>query len=322
MGNPQQPCGQQLRCWFLSSQVVTAASLEQGEGVEVVLQLLSGPAQSNGPSAVQNLLPVARNLVIVRLRQTGTPVSSVTAMELAMVVLWRRLQSLLKTRRLPTVTQELQICLLSQLDPLQGLLALLLQLESVGATHYPALLELELLLDLEPVQLDLVGLEELELVELVLVDLELYLVDLDLDLELVELLVLPVELDLVPVELELHLVDLELVDLDLELVELLVLMVELDLVLVELELVGLELESGEVLLVELGPDLPSAVALVVELGLVVLALDLALVLVSELLALLAASWLSPTEQLSLSTNLLLLLLEQNTLLLLLPVKVN
>ena len=29
-------------CWFLSSQVVTAASLEQGEGVEVVLQLLSG----------------------------------------------------------------------------------------------------------------------------------------------------------------------------------------------------------------------------------------------------------------------------------------
>jgi len=160
-----------------------------------VLQLLSGPAQSNGPSAVQNLLPVARNLVIVRLRRTGTPVSSVTAMELAMVVLWRRLQSLLKTRQLPTVTQELQICLLSQQDPLQGLLALLLQLESVGATHYPALLEL--LLDLEPVQLDLVGLEELELVELVLVDLELYLVDLDL--ELVELLVLMVELELVQV---------------------------------------------------------------------------------------------------------------------------
>jgi len=73
----------------------------------------------------------------------------VTAMELAMVVLWRQLQSLLKTRQLPTVTQELQICLLSLLDPLQGLLALLLQLESVGATHYPALLEL--LLDLEPV---------------------------------------------------------------------------------------------------------------------------------------------------------------------------
>merc|ERR1712212_679514 len=250
MGNPQQPCGQQLHCWFLSSQVVTAASLEQGEGVEAVLQLLSGPAQSNGPSAVQNLLPVARNLVIVRLRRTGTPVSSVTAMELAMVVLWRRLQSLLKTRQLPTVTQELQICLLSQLDPLQGLLALLLQLESVGATHYPALLEL--LLDLEPVQLDLVGLEELELMELVLVDLELYLVDLDL--ELVELLVLMVELELVPMELdlvqvelqlqlnlvlvdlELHLVDLELVDLDLELVELLVLMVEPDLVQVELQL--------------------------------------------------------------------------------------
>merc|ERR1712055_644383 len=178
MGNPQQPCGQQLPCWFLSSQVVTAASLEQGEGVEVVLQLLSGPAQSNGPSAVQNLLPVARNLVIVRLRRTGTPVSSVTAMELAMVVLWRRLQSLLKTKRLPTVTQELQICLLSQLDPLQGLLALLLQLESVGATHYLALLGL--LLDLEPVQLDLY-----------LVDLEL----VDLDLELVELLVLMLELD-------------------------------------------------------------------------------------------------------------------------------
>merc|ERR1712212_325908 len=190
MGNPQQPCGQQLRCWFLSSQVVTAASLEQGEGVEVVLQPPSGPAQSNGPSAVQNLLPVARNLVIVRLRPTGTPVSSVTAMELAMVVLWRRLQSPLKTKQLPTVTQELQICLLSLLDPLQGLLALLLQLELVEATHYPALLEL--LLDLEPVQLDLVGLEELELV-----DLELYLVDLDL--ELVELLVLMVELELVQV---------------------------------------------------------------------------------------------------------------------------
>merc|ERR1712055_35537 len=157
------------------------------------LQLLSGPAQSNGPSAVQNLLPVARNLVIVRLRQTGTPVSSVTAMELAMVVLWRQLQSLLKTRQLPTVTQELQICSSSLLDPLQGRLALLLQLESVGATHYLALLEL--LLDLEPVQLDLVGLEELVLVELelVLVDLELYLVDL----ELVELLVLMVELELV-----------------------------------------------------------------------------------------------------------------------------
>merc|ERR1712212_1170238 len=306
MGNPQQPCGQQLRCWFLSSQVVTAASLEQGEGVEAVLQLLSGPAQSNGPSAVQNLLPVARNLVIVRLRRTGTPVSSVTAMELAMVVLWRRLQSLLKTRQLPTVTQELQICLLSQQDPLQGLLALLLQLESVGATHYPALLEL--LLDLEPVQLDLVGLEELELVEVVLVELDLVLVELDL---------VPVELDLVLVELEL--VDLELVDLDLGLVELLVLMVELklvlvelqlqlDLVLVELELVGLELGSGEVLLVELEPYLLSAVALVVELVLLVLALDMALVLVSELLALLAAWWLSPTEQLSLSSNLLLLLL--------------
>merc|ERR1712055_316875 len=195
MGNPQQPCGQQLPCWFLSSQVVTAASLEQGEGVEVVLQLLSGPAQSNGPSAVQNLLPVARNLVIVRLRRTGTPISSVTAMELAMVVLWRQLQSPLKTRRLPTVTQELQICLLSQQDPIQGLLALLLQLESVEATHYLALLKL--LLDLEPVQLDLVGLEELELVELVLVDLELYLVDLDL--ELVELLVLMVELKLMQV---------------------------------------------------------------------------------------------------------------------------
>merc|ERR1712212_541909 len=151
MGNPQQPCGQQLHCWFLSSQVVTAASLEQGEGVEVVLQLLSGPAQSNGPSAVQNLLPVARNLVIVRLRQTGTPVSSVTAMELAMVVLWRQLQSPLKTRQLPTVTQGLQICLLSQLDPLQGLLALLLQLELVE-------------LDLELVEL-LVLMVELELVE-------------------------------------------------------------------------------------------------------------------------------------------------------------
>ena len=109
--------------------------------------------------------------------------------------IYLRLQSPLKTKQLPTVTQELQICLLSQLDPLQGLLALLLQLESVGATHYPALLEL--LLDLEPVQLDLVGLEELELVELVLVDLELYLVDLDL--ELVELLVLMVELELMQV---------------------------------------------------------------------------------------------------------------------------
>jgi len=61
--------------------------------------------------------------------------------------IYLRLQSPLKTRQLPTVTQELQICLLSLLDPLQGLLALLLQLESVGATHYPALLEL--LLDLE-----------------------------------------------------------------------------------------------------------------------------------------------------------------------------
>ena len=63
--------------------------------------------------------------------------------------IYLRLQSLLKTRQLPTVTQELQICLLSLLDPLQGLLALLLQVELVGATHYLALLEL--LLDLEPV---------------------------------------------------------------------------------------------------------------------------------------------------------------------------
>merc|ERR1712168_769043 len=107
MGNPQQPCGQQLHCWFLSSQVATAAS-------------------------------------------------SVTATELAMVVLWRRLQSLLRTRQLPTVTQELQICLLSQLDPLQGLLALLLQLESVGATHY---------LDLELVELLVLIMVDLELVQ-------------------------------------------------------------------------------------------------------------------------------------------------------------
>jgi len=52
-----------------------------------------------------------------------------------MVVLWSLLQLLLKTRRLPTATQELPISLSSLLDLQQGLLPLLLQLESEGATH-------------------------------------------------------------------------------------------------------------------------------------------------------------------------------------------
>jgi len=99
------------------------------QGVEAVLQLPLGQAQSNGPLAVQNLLPAAQNSVIVRLKPTGMPASSVTVTELAMVVLWRLLQLLLKTRRLPTVTQELQISLLSLLDPRQELL------ESVEDMH-------------------------------------------------------------------------------------------------------------------------------------------------------------------------------------------
>jgi len=106
-----------------------AASLELAQGVEAVLQLLSGQVQSNGPSAVQTLLPAAQNLVIVRLKPTGMPASSVTVMESAMVVLWRLPQFLLKTRRLQTVTQEVQISLLSPLDPQLEQLALPLQLE-------------------------------------------------------------------------------------------------------------------------------------------------------------------------------------------------
>jgi len=89
-----------------------------------VLQLLLGQIQSNGLLAVQTLLPAAQNLVIVRLKPTGMPASSVTVMELAMVVPWRLPQLLLKTRQLPTVTQELQISLLSLLDPQLELLAL------------------------------------------------------------------------------------------------------------------------------------------------------------------------------------------------------
>jgi len=46
-----------------------------------------------------------------------------------MVVLWRLLQLLLKTRRLPAVTQELQISLSSLLGPQLEQLALPLQLE-------------------------------------------------------------------------------------------------------------------------------------------------------------------------------------------------
>merc|ERR1712212_1416406 len=130
--NPQQvtkPCGQQLPCWFLSWPVAMAASLELAQGVEAVLQLLSGQVQSNGPSAVQTLLPAAPNLVIVRLKPTGMLASSVTVMELAMVVLWRLLQFLLKTRQLPAVTQEQQISLSSLLDPQLEQLALPLQPE-------------------------------------------------------------------------------------------------------------------------------------------------------------------------------------------------
>jgi len=106
-----------------------AASLELAQGVEAVLQLLSGQVQSNGPSAVQTLLPAAQNLVIVRLKPTGMPASSVTVMESAMVVLWRLLQLLLKTRQLPAVTREQQISLSSLLALQLGQLALPLQLE-------------------------------------------------------------------------------------------------------------------------------------------------------------------------------------------------
>jgi len=105
------------------------ASLERAQGMEAVLQLLLGQVQSNGPSAVQTLLPAAQNLVIVRLKPTGMPASSVTVMESAMVVLWRLLQLLLKTRRLPTVTPEAQISSSSLLDPQLEQLALPLQLE-------------------------------------------------------------------------------------------------------------------------------------------------------------------------------------------------
>jgi len=108
-----------------------AASLELVQGVEAVLQLLSGQVQSNGPLAVQTLLPAAQNLVIVRLKPTGMPASSVTVTESAMVVLWRTPQSLLRTRQLPTVTQEAQISLSSLLDPQLEQLASPLQLESV-----------------------------------------------------------------------------------------------------------------------------------------------------------------------------------------------
>jgi len=99
--------------------------------VEAVLQLLSGQVQSNGPLAVQTLLPAAQNLVIVRLKPTGMPASSVTVMESATVVLWRLLQLLLKTRRLPGVTQEAQISLSFLLDPQLEQLVLPLQLELV-----------------------------------------------------------------------------------------------------------------------------------------------------------------------------------------------
>merc|ERR1712212_798328 len=132
--NPQQvtkPCGQQLLCWFLSWPVAMAASLELAQGVEAVLQLLSGQVQFNGPSAVQTLLPAAQNLVIVRLKPTGMLASSVTVTESAMVVLWKLPQLLLKTRQLPTATQEAQVSLLSLLDPQLEQLPLPLQLELV-----------------------------------------------------------------------------------------------------------------------------------------------------------------------------------------------
>merc|ERR1711970_1071323 len=97
--------------------------------MEAVLQLLLGQVQFNGPLAVQTLLRAAQNLVIVRLKPTGMPASSVIVMESAMVVLWRLLQLLLKTRRLPTATPEAQISLLSLLGPQLEQLALPLQLE-------------------------------------------------------------------------------------------------------------------------------------------------------------------------------------------------
>merc|ERR1712212_862933 len=185
--NPQQvtkPCGQQLPCWFLSWPVAMAASLERAQGVEAVLQLLSGQVQSNGPLAVQTLLPAAQNLVIVRLKPTGMPASSVAVTESAMVVLWRTPQLLLRTRQLPMVTQEAQISLPSLLDPQLEQLASPLQLE--------VLVELEL--DLVQVELDL----DLVLVGLDLVALELQVLELELDLVLVGLLELePLELDLV-----------------------------------------------------------------------------------------------------------------------------
>jgi len=108
-----------------------AASLELAQGVEAVLQLLSGQVQFNGPSAVQTLLPAAQNLVIVRLKPTGMLASSVTVTESAMVVLWKLPQLLLKTRQLPTATQEAQVSLLSLLDPQLEQLPLPLQLELV-----------------------------------------------------------------------------------------------------------------------------------------------------------------------------------------------
>merc|ERR1712110_700094 len=91
---------------------------------------------------------------------------------------------------------------------------------------------------------------------------------------------------------------------------------ELDLVLEELDLVLEELVLVELELVELD--------WVLELELVVLAPALVLVRVMEVLAMvlalvLAAWWLSPTEQLSLPRCRLLLPREQNTLLPLLPV---
>merc|ERR1712212_1021115 len=287
--NPQQvtkPCGQQLPCWFLSWPVAMAASLERAQGVEAVLQLLSGQVQSNGPLAVQTLLPAAQNLVIVRLKPTGMPASSVTVTESAMVVLWRTPQLLLRTRQLPMVTQEAQISLPSLLDP---------QLEQLASP-----LQLEVLVELE---LDLVQVE---------LDLDLVLVGLDLvALELQELeLGMVLELDMV---LELELQELVLV---LEVLEL-VLDLELDLVLVGL----LELEPLELdLVLEPEPDLQLVVELV--LVLVELAPAMVLVLVMELLATLAVWWLSPMEQLSQLRSQLLLMPELNILLLLLPARVN
>jgi len=112
-----------------------------------------------------------------------------------MVDPWRLLQLLLKTRQLPTVTQEQQISLSSLLDPQQELV-----LDLVVDMLLVLVLELDLLdLLVLVLQLDLVVLVlQLDLVVLDLVALELGLdLGLELALELVLAMVLAMELVMV-----------------------------------------------------------------------------------------------------------------------------